>query len=154
MTGVFRLKNLNKLVYLDTKKKDYTDNFNFTFHIPDFQLKDLAKMKVDTVSTYGEELTDHITIKIQDVEYKNNHYYNSDRSGNPTIYVGKLAGNIHEKAFETELILPPQTINKITLNITKTVDGSSLPSDIYFTVGLVITEVDSQTYVPITAQQY
>lgn len=154
MTATYRLKNLNKLMLLDTRKADYNDGVNYTFNVQHFQLKDLAKMKTDTVSTYGEELLDHITIRVKDIEYKNNHYFSSDRSGDPTIYAGKLAGNIHEKAFEAELILPPQTINKITLNITKTVDGSALANDIYITVGFVYTEIDDQKYIEVKAQQY
>ena len=154
MTGIYRLKNLNKVMYLDTRKADYNDSINYTFRLPDFQLKDLAKMKVDTVSAYGVTTGQHITIKGGGIEYKMNHYYNSDRSGLPTLYMGTLSNNINEKSFEAELILPPQTINTITLNISKSIDGTALANDEYFIVCLVFSEVDTQTYVEIKAQQY
>jgi hypothetical protein len=141
-------------MYLDTRKADYNDSINYTFRLPDFQLKDLAKMKVDTVSAYGVTTGQHITIKGGGIEYKMNHYYNSDRSGLPTLYMGTLSNNINEKSFEAELILPPQTINTITLNIKKTTDETALENDQFFIIGLVFNEVDSQSYVEIIKQMY
>jgi hypothetical protein len=154
MTGVYRLKNLQKLMYLDTKKADYNNGFDYHFRIPDFQLKDIAKLRVDTVSAYGVTTGEHITIKASGIEYKNNHYFNSDRSGLPTLYMGTLSNNINEKSFEAELILPPQTINTITLNIKKTTDETALENDQFFIIGLVFNEVDSQSYVEIIKQMY
>ena len=122
-----------KSVWLDTKNAVINaDRTEFVFnHLPVIQVRgDVCHLKVNSISGSSSSGTnDYIEhtfiIKIANVKYNHDYYFNSDKNSTPTIADVMIDANKGFHLNNSVLTLPNQDINQLSLKI-KTNDGHGL----------------------------
>ena len=70
----------------------------------------------DMTQTYNVEKNNYFTIKADGFDFNRSLYTNSDNKGLPTLAICSTNENVNNEEY-TELVLPAQVINEITLTI-------------------------------------
>ena len=62
--------------------------------------------------------------------------------------------NISQKSLYSSLVLPPQNINRITLNYSNTFNGSGIPAGVNICSSLIFKEINQPKYIEIKKEGY
>jgi len=164
MTKYYRLKDFNKVIWLNTKQADVidADRKNYTFYLPNIELRDITKLRVNSIAQItggggggGGGGTNLIySFKIDGIIYNQNCYYNSDKRGNPTLLIGGFHSHQDYSNMINELILAPQTINSLRISIHNMADSAGPVAGVDFALSLVFDEMELQSYVEIKKELF
>ena len=156
MTSYYRMKDFNKVVWLNTKQADVidSDRKNYTFYLPNIELRDITKLRVNSISQITGTGTLIYSFKLDGIKYNQNCYYNSDKRGNPTLLIGGFHSHQDYSNMISELILAPQTINSLTLSIHNMTDSAGPVAGVDFALSLVFDEMELQSYVEIKKELF
>lgn len=141
-----------KSIWLDTKNCVINaDRTEFTFNkLPVIQVRgDICHLKVNSISGASSSgSNDYINhtyvIKLANVKYNHNYYFNADKNAYPTIADVMIDANKGFHLNNSVLTLPEQDINDFSLKIKKE-DGTGLTKgnhtiDLFFNI--IIEEYD------------
>ena len=141
-----------KSIWIDTKNCVINaDRTEFTFNkLPVIQVRgDICHLKVNSISgassSGSNDYINHtFVIKLANVKYNHNYYFNADKNAYPTIADVMIDANKGFHLNNSVLTLPEQDINDFSLKIKKE-DGTGLTKsshtiDLFFNI--IIEEYD------------
>jgi hypothetical protein len=93
-----------------------TTYFEFSFDIPQFQLYSQTKLSVISF-TVNQHNTQPLYFKVENLQFKGDNYYSSDKEAYPFLFVGHIGATGNQFNNNISLTLIPQSINNITIKV-------------------------------------
>lgn len=117
-TYVYKKKRVIWLssAYATSVQKADTTYFKFSFDIPQFQLYSQSKLSVISF-TVNQHATQPMYIKVENLQFKGDNYYSSDKEAYPFLFVSHIGATGNQFNDKISLTLIPQSINNITIKI-------------------------------------
>ena len=93
-----------------------TTYYDFSFDITPFQLYSQTKLSVISF-TINQHATQPLYIKVENLLFRGDNYYSSDKEAYPFLFVGHIGASGNQFNDKISLTLVPQLINNITIKV-------------------------------------
>lgn len=140
-----RLLHLNT-AFATTNVSNGNTYYEFSWELPQFQLYNNCRLKVVSYIS-NESLAKLIVIKIKDLLIDNNTTWNSDKEAFPTLFINHTGVASQMANNQFCLTLLPQTINRITITLSNSLNTRNAGFVIstnngHFVISLLIEDDD------------
>lgn len=124
-----------------------TTYYDFSFDVTPFQLYSQTKLSVISF-TINQHATQPLYIKVENLLFKGDNYYSSDKEAYPFLFVSHIGATGNQFNNNISLTLVPQLINNITIKVNDSFSNRDTGYTIaaggggHFIIGLLFEDED------------